>query len=393
MKNKHYPLMKNNILKDDLDNVIKHLKQKDPILTSNINVKKFEKKWSKWLGVRYSVFVNSGSSANLLSLSILKILFPKGGEIIVPPLTWSSDIYSVILNGFKPVFVDIKLENLAMDINLIEKKITKKTVAIFLTHVLGFNALSQELIRLISKKKIILIEDVCESHGASFKNNKLGTFGLMSNFSFYYAHHLTTIEGGMICTNNKKIYNNLRMLRAHGLLRENSDKKYINLVLKKNKSLNKEFIFMYPSYNVRNNEIGAIIGINQINRLNKNIKKRNMNFQIFLKNINKDKYFIDFDCKGMSNYAFVLIQKNKSKTDFIKLTKRLDKANIEYRIGTAGGGNQLRQPYLLKYIKENLKQFKTVEHIHHFSMYIGNYPELSSKNIIHICEIINGEKH
>ena len=203
-KIKKYPLMKNNFSRSDLDEIINYLKQKDPILTSNKIVVDFEKKWSKWLGVKYSVFVNSGSSANLISLTVLKNKFPKGGEIIVPPLTWVSDIVSIIQSGFTPIFVDIKMENLSLDSSLAEKAISNKTVAIFLSHIQGFNGLDNKILSLIKKHNIILIEDVCESHGAMFKNKKCGSYGLMSNFSFYYAHHISTIEGGMVCTNDKK---------------------------------------------------------------------------------------------------------------------------------------------------------------------------------------------
>ena len=205
MTNFNHPLMTNNITKADLQNVISFLRKKNPILTQSKNVRKFELEWSKWLNVKYSVFVNSGSSANLLSIAILKKYY-SSGEIIVPALTWISDITSVILNGYKPVFVDINLNNLSMNEDEIFKKINKKTRAIFITHAQGFNGLSKKLIKYMKEKKIILIEDVCESHGAKLNNKKLGTFGLMSNFSFYYAHHMSTIEGGMICTNDEKIY-------------------------------------------------------------------------------------------------------------------------------------------------------------------------------------------
>ena len=222
-----HPLMHNNFIKKDVDQVIKLLKKKNVILTQSKNVKKFEENWSKWLGVKYSVFVNSGSSANLISLDILNILKGKG-EVIVPPLTWSSDINAVIKNNMKPVFIDINLENLCMNENKLLKAISKKTKAIFFTHAQGFNGFTNKLIKIIKKKKIFLIEDVCESHGAKFNQKKLGTFGNISNFSFYYAHHMSTIEGGMICTNEKKIYQLARMLRSHGLVREindNSEKK------------------------------------------------------------------------------------------------------------------------------------------------------------------------
>ena len=273
-----HPLMHNNFTKSDMRSVSNLLMQKNIILTQSKHVKNFEKKWSKWLGVKYSVFVNSGSSANLVTISILKMLYKKN-EIILPSLTWVSDVNSVILNNFKPVFVDINLKNLCMSENQIIKKINKKTLAVFITHAQGFNGLSDNLLKYLKRKKIILIEDVCESHGAMHNKKKLGTFGLISNFSFYYAHHMSTIEGGMICTNNKKIYHIARALRSHGMAREIDDKKEENKIIKKYPNLSPKFIFLYPAYNFRNNEIGAVIGLNQIKSLNKNNNLRKRNFK------------------------------------------------------------------------------------------------------------------
>ncbi len=224
---KRHRLMENNITKNDIDVLIRFLKKRT-VLTQSKNVFNFEKKWSRWLGVKYSVFVNSGSSANLLSINSLKYYLNKNdkrNEIIVPSLTWSSDINAIIQNNFKPVFADISLKTLSLSLEEIKKKINKKTLAVFITHAQGFNPLNDELLKFLKKKKIFLIEDVCESHGAKFKNKKLGSYGLISNFSFYYAHHMSTIEGGMICTNNKKLYEIFCSLRSHGLAREIKDKK------------------------------------------------------------------------------------------------------------------------------------------------------------------------
>ena len=382
--------MENNITKKDVDSVINFLrKNKLRIFTQSQKVLKFEKNWSKWLGVKYSVFVNSGSSANLLTLQALKILHGTG-EVIVPPLTWISDIASVIQNGFKPVFADINPRTLCMDENEIFKKISNKTKAVFITHAQGFNGLSEKLIRVLKDKKIILLEDVCESHGASFKNKKLGTFGLISNFSFYYAHHLSTIEGGMVCTNNKKIYEITRMLRSHGMLRESGNKKFESLMIKKYPYLSPKFIFLYPAYNVRNNEISAVIGDNQLKRLSQNNLKRSKNLKIFLNNLNKKIYRTDYELLGNSNYAFPLVLNKKNFKNRNLLEKIMTKERIEFRRGNAGGGNQLRQPYLKNIIKNiNFKNFKEVDHIHFFGYYIGNYPSLKKEKILKICTILN----
>jgi len=388
----NHPLMHNNFTKSDMIEVKKLLNQKNIILTQSKKVKEFEAKWSKWLNVKYSTYVNSGSSANFITTSTLRLLNKNKikNEIIVPSLTWVSDISSVIMNGFKPIFVDINLNTLSMNEEQILKRINKKTLAVFITHAQGFNGLSSNLIKVLKRKKIHLIEDVCESHGALFGKKKLGSFGLISNFSFYYAHHMTTIEGGMICTNDKKIYEITRMLRSHGMARESGNPQYEKIMQKKYKNLSPHFIFMYPTLNFRNNEIGATIGINQLKSLDSNNIKRTKNFKFFLTNLNRNKYFIDYNIEGSSNYAFPVILKTSSIKKRDLFEKKLKKANIEFRRGNAGGGNQLRQPYLKKILKiKNFNNFKNVEKVHFFGYYIGNYPGLKKEKILKICKYLN----
>lgn len=384
-----HPLMHNNFTKADMNAVIKLFKQKNIILTQSKYVKKFEKKWSKWLGVKYSVFVNSGSSANLLTMTVLKILYGKG-EIILPSLTWVSDINSVIQNDLKPVFVDINPKNLCMSEEEIIKKVNKNTLAVFMTHAQGFNGITSKLISFLKKRKVLLIEDVSESHGATFNKKKLGTFGKISNFSFYYAHHMSTIEGGMICTNDKKIYEIVKILRSHGMVRESNSSVFEKKMIKKYPKLSPKFIFLYSGYNFRNNEVGGVIGLNQLNSLNKNNKKRKENFKFFLKLLDQSKYRTDFQLEGSCNYAFPVILKRKSLKSRNAFEKALLKNKIEFRRGSAGGGNQLRQPYLQKFVENvKLSNFKEVDHVHFFGYYIGNYPSLSKIKIKKICNILN----
>ena len=387
-----HPLMHNNFTNSDMVAASRLFRKKDIILTQSKYVKEFEKKWSKWLGVKYTVFVNSGSSANFLTMAVLKLLYGKG-EIIVPTLTWVSDINSVIQHSFKPVFVDINPKNLCMSEEQIIKKINHNTLAVFMTHVQGFNGLSNKLIYFLKRKKILLIEDVCESHGAIFNGKKLGTFGKISNFSFYYAHHISTIEGGAICTNDKRIYEIVRILRSHGMARESDNKNFESKMIKKYPKLSPKFIFLYPGYNFRNNEVGAVIGLSQLKSLNKNNEKRRENFNLFLRLIDKSKYKTDFNVRGSCNYAFPIILKTKN----LKLRNNFERMllinKIEFRRGNAGGGNQLRQPYLKKFVKNiNLKNFKEVDHIHFFGYYIGNYPSLTKIKIMKICKILNAVK-
>jgi len=388
----NHKLMEDNFIREDFTNTINLLRKKNSILTQSKYVELFEKKWSKWLGVKYSTFVNSGSSANFISISALKHLNYKSkkNEIIVPTLTWVSDINSVLLNNFKPIFVDINLSNLSMNEEEVIKKINKKTLAVFITHAQGFNGLSENLIKILKRKKIHLIEDVCESHGATFKKKKLGCYGLISNFSFYYAHHLSTIEGGMVCTNDKKIHEMTKMFRSHGMVRESKNKKFENKMIRKYKDISPKFIFLYPTLNFRNNEIGATIGLSQLKRLDSNNVKRNKNFLYFIKNLDEKKYFKDYALKGISNYAFPIILKKRNKKFREYFENKLKKANIEFRRGNAGGGNQLRQPYLKKYLKKiNLKLFPNVEYVHDYGYYIGNYPNLKKEKIIKITKYLN----
>jgi len=387
---KKFPLMRNNIPREDLDLVIEHLKKDDPILTNGPECKAFEDEWSDWLGTKYSVFVNSGSAANLLSMTVLKMKYPEGGEIIVPPLTWVSDIASVIQNGFSPVFVDINPTTLGMDTDRILEKINSKTRAVFFTHVQGFNGLTNKLLSELDNRNIPLIEDVCESHGATHDGKRLGSYGYMSNFSFYYAHHMTTIEGGMISTNDSEVYEILRMLRSHGMVREAAEVETKERYKSEYPMLNPDFIFAFPAYNMRNTEIGGILGRAQLKRLDENVKKRTFNQGLFLSKINGEHYRKDFLEEGSSNYAFNLVLRHKDQLLMDRLCEVLRSNGVEYRRGSAGGGNQLRQPYIQKLLGGDFSNsFPETDHVHFFGMYIGNFPDLSKEEVIQVIDLIN----
>lgn len=387
--NLNWPLMRNNISRDDLDAVIGYLSQHDPILTHSKQTQAFEQEWSDWLGVKYSVFVNSGASANLLTMAALKELYGPG-EVIVPPLTWVSDITAVLQNGLTPVFVDIDRRTLGMDTAQVLDKLNSDTRAVFITHVLGYNALTQELLNELQRRNIPLIEDVCESHGATFKGCKLGTFGLMSNFSFYYAHHMSTIEGGMVCTNDRNIYENVRMLRSHGMVREATSDEIKCSYVEKHPDLNPDFIFAFPAYNVRPTEVGAVFGRSQLKRLDRNNEIRTRNLKTFLSHLDPDKYQTDFAIEGSCNYAFTLVL---NKPDILlrdNMEQAMRQHGIEFRRGLSGGGNQLRQPYLRRLRGDECEQYPNVNHVHFYGWYIGNYPDLKPSNILSLCSLLNG---
>jgi len=383
-----WPLMRNNITRADLDAVIEYLSQEDPILTHSKQTQAFEREWSDWLGVKYSVFVNSGASANLLTMAALKELYGPG-EVIVPPLTWVSDIAAVLQNGLTPVFVDIGRRTLGMHTAQVLDKLNSNTRAVFITHVLGYNALTQELLDELQRRKIPLIEDVCESHGATFKGRKLGTFGLMSNFSFYYAHHMSTIEGGTVCTNDPGLYETVRMLRSHGMVREAMSQDTKRRYRMNHPDLNPDFIFAFPAYNVRPTEIGAVLGRSQLKRLDENNRVRIRNLQTFLSHLDPDKYQTDFAVEGSCNYAFTLVLNRPDPVLRDNVERAMREHGVEFRRGLSGGGNQLRQPYLRRVRGDECEQYPNVNHVHFYGWYIGNYPGLGEEKILALCQLLN----
>jgi len=385
-----WPLMQNNIDRGDLDAVIEFLKQEDPILTQSSQVRAFEDEWSQWLGVRHSVFVNSGSSANLLSMAALRAL-RGAGEVITPPLAWVSDVASVLQNGHTPVFADINPHTLAMDTEAVIAKLTPRTKAVFLTHVLGYNGLTRALLDELHSRDVPLIEDVCESHGATFEGRKLGSYGWMSDFSFYYAHHMSTIEGGMICTNDTELYETVRMLRSHGMVRESTSPEVRQGYATRHPDLNPDFIFSHAAYNVRSTEINAVIGRNQLKRLDANNELRRRNLRLFLDGLDREKYFADFDQDGSCNYAFTLLLRRPDDALRDRVEQALRGARVEFRRGMSGGGNQMRQPYLRPLLpKDECDEYPNVNHVHFYGYYIGNYPTLDSAKIGRLCELLNG---
>ena len=385
-----WPLMKNNITRGDLDALIDYLRGDEPQLTQSHQVEAFEREWSQWLGVKHSVFVNSGSSANLLTLAALAET--RGtGEIIVPTLTWVSDIASAFQCGFKPVFVDIDPRTLGMDPADVLRRITPRTRAVFLTHILGYNALTRELLDGLRAKDVPLIEDVSESHGATFAGRKLGTFGIASDFSFYSAHHMSTIEGGMISTDDADWHEMLRMLRSHGMVRESRSDEVKRGYQARHPDLNPDFIFAFPGYNVRSTELNAVLGRAQLQRLDVNNRVRGENLALFLKSLDPELYRTDFRVEGSSNYAFTLVLKHPSDKLRDRVMETLRACRVEFRRGTSGGGNQLRQPYLKKLLGEqDYAAYPNVDHVHFYGFYIGNYPDLERSKIAELCAILNG---
>ena len=265
-------------------------------ITMSVLTKKFEKEFARYVGAKYALMVNSGSSANLLAFFALinpmknkKLKF--GDDCLIPSLCWSTSLWPIVQSGLKPKFIDIDKKTLNISIEQIKKKITKKTKAIMAVHVLGNSTNMDELKKIIKNRKIYLIEDTCESLGSRYKKKYLGTFGDFGTYSFYYSHQITSGEGGMIVCNDKKNYEIIHSLRAHGWDRG----------LKKNS--NKKFNFINSGFNLRPSEISAAIGYSQLKRLNRFKKTRSKNRMKIINKLKKSK-------KWSNQFTFIDSVKN-----------------------------------------------------------------------------------
>jgi len=384
-----WPLMCDIVTSEDKQEMVDFIMKPGVKFTNGEMVRKFEAAWSEWLGVKYSVFVNSGASANYIMASIMKET--RGpGEVIVAPLGWVSDVSPLVNLGCTPVFVDVDPSNLCITEKNIRAAITDKTKGIILVHTLGFNGLSDELLALVKEKDLFLIEDCCESHGTTYKDIRVGNFGDVSNFSFYFGHHITTIEGGMVCTNDFEIYELARLFRSHGMTREISKESQAKIV-KENPDLNPMFIFTVPGYNMRNMELNAVLGLSQIKGIDYNIGRRSENLSAWLESLNGDLYMVDYDQVGNSNFALPLVLKDRNKNTLKKVCDILEQHSVEYRIGTAGGGNQSRQPYLTggKYPYRFHGDSAVVDHVHDFGLYVGNHNEVTEEMIKTLAAALN----
>jgi CDP-4-dehydro-6-deoxyglucose reductase, E1 len=379
-----WKLQENALTKSDLVKLTKYI-LKTKKLTQGKEVIKFENQFSKWNKSKYSIFVNSGSSANLLIVSAAKELFKwkSSAEIIVPSLTWPTTVNPVIQSGLKPIFLDTNFYDLSINYEELKKKINKNTKAIFLAHILGFPSNIKKIKEIINGRNILILEDCCESIGAKIGEKKVGNFGLGSSFSFYWGHHMTTIEGGMICTNNLKFYNLCKMKRSHGFARD-LDKKYHQKIKKQYSNIDFNYLFLTDGFNLRSTNLNAFLGINQLKKLNEFIRIRNKNFKNYINCINKYKNNFNIikyqNLKSISSFALPFIFKEQLYLK--KFKKLLIENRIEFR--SLITGDLTKQPYLNKYNKKNLN----AEIIHKKGIYIGNNQFVNNKNFLILEKIL-----
>ena len=349
---------------------------KDGFFTMGKKVKKFEEEFSSYVGSKYSVMVNSGSSANLLMVASLfytkdnKIKLKRGDEVIVPAVSWSTSYYPLYQYGLKIKFVDIDLDTLNYDLVKLKTAVTDKTKVILAVNLLGNPNDSKEIKKIINKKDIVLIEDNCESLGAKFQNKKTGTIGLLGTFSFFFSHHISTMEGGMIVTDNKELYHILLSLRAHGWTRNLPED---NLVAKKSKNnFDEAFRFVLPGYNLRPLEMSGAIGCIQIQKFPKFLIQRKINAETFLDKMRKyDDIIIQKEIGSSSWFGFSIVIKPGSKRNRDNLIKTLSDIGFECRPIVTGNFVKNNVVNYFNYeVEGNLENAKWIDEN---GLFIGNH--------------------
>ena len=330
MSDYRWPLMKNSISLWDRFQLAKFVLTSDKF-TQGENVERFEKEWSKWLGCRYSLFVTSGSTANFLLVSsiIEKYGLKKGDKVLVPSCTWVTNINPIIQLGFTPIFCDVNLENYSFDLDNLKiiSELHPDIKLVFVTHLLGIPAEIEKYRKILPNA--LFIDDVCESHGCLDKSgNKIGKNSLGATFSFYFGHHMSTVEGGMISTDSWELYDLMKMKRSHGLARVSDQFKYYQ---NQNPDIEKSFLFVSDGYNFRNTEFGAVLGLSQLKRLDKFIENRDKTYARFVEIMSSSKnignfYRVVYN-EGNSCFCFPFICRTKEIKS--KLISLLDKYKIE----------------------------------------------------------------
>jgi CDP-4-dehydro-6-deoxyglucose reductase, E1 len=380
------PLVRDTISKVELDLLSDWIKTY-PRLTKGELTKQFEDEWSKWLGVKYSVFVNSGSSANLAIIySLLLSKKMKNNKIIVPSISWVTTVSPIIQLGLKPILCECDKETLGLDIEDLETLFIKESpAAIMLVHVLGIPNKMNEIKALCEKYKVIILEDSCESVGSEYYGKKTGSFGLMSSFSFYFGHHISTIEGGMVCTNNKELYNILQSIRSHGWVRDVNEQTQNDWLENYNiDDFKKQYTFVYPGFNLRATDLQAYIGIEQIKKIDEISKIRNKNYNLYKKYIDHNMCKISEDENiFISNFAYPVISRNIKN-----IINNLKKNNIETRPLIAG--NIGKQPFWSNLY--GAQEFQYADIVDKLGIYLPNNHEITTEEVKFICNIINNSK-
>lgn len=379
------PLVKDTITKNDLQILIEWLSQ-NPRLTKGEKTLEFENAWSKWQGRKYSVFVNSGSSANLAMLYSLHLSGRlKNKKIIIPAISWVTTVAPVIQLGMEPIMCDSDPQDLGLHIPHLEKLVEEhQPSAIILVHVLGIPNKMEDILRICRENDVILLEDSCESMGSTYDGIKTGNFGLMSSFSTYYGHHFSTIEGGLINTDDEELYNILLSIRSHGWDRDLSEAERKRLREEEGVSeFRALYTFYYPGFNLRSTDLQAFIGIEQLKRLDEIVKRRNSNFRLYHSLIKNPYWKVGVQERCfISNFAYPIIL---PEDRFNKGVEILNGSGVEIRPLICGSIGE--QPFWKK-----LGIFSDTPNariVHHQGMYLPNNHSIKEEEILEISELIN----
>jgi CDP-6-deoxy-D-xylo-4-hexulose-3-dehydrase len=380
-----YHLAEDTIDKDDIEALIGWLKTY-PRLTKGELTLNFEKKWSDWVGRKYSVFCNSGSSANLLmyyTLLLSGVL--KNKKIIVPSVGWATTIAPAIQLGFEPIMAEADKDTFGLDLNHLEQLLKEHNPGtVIMVQVLGVPHKMDELLALKKKYGFILLEDACAAMGASYHGKKVGSFGDMSSFSLYFGHQISTIEGGLVSTDNKIFNDLLLMLRSHGWNKDLDKESHNQLVEKYNiDDFHSPFVFYESGFNLRSTDLNAFLGIRQIDKMDWLIKRRGENHDIYKKILGDYLYNqkAPADSVICSIHYGALAKDNEERR---KIMKALDENGIETRIFSAG--NLGLHPFWFE--RYGKASFPIADRIHYTGLFLPNNPTLSSKDIEFISNVV-----
>jgi len=376
-------LVKDTIDNKDINILVDWLKTY-PRLTKGPVTLDFEKKYSEWLGRKYSVFVNSGSSANLLMLSALKQgEYLKNGKVVVPSVAWATDLAPVIQLGLEPILCDSNMEDLSIDLWHLEKIFREESPsALMFVSVLGLVPNMDKIVKLCDEYNVILLEDTCESMGCEYKGQKLGTFGKMSSFSTFFGHHISTIEGGLISTDDFELYELLLSIRSHGWDRDLSEKTQVKLQKEWSVSdFDAMYTFYYSGFNMRSTDLQAYIGLTQIDKLDDWGKKREHNYNLYQDLIKNDYWKPkSYHDSFTSNFAYPVISPHRDE-----IVKSLQENQVEVRPMICGSMGT--QPFYVK--KFGRLELPKVTEIDKYGFYVPNYPTLTEEEIEFISNIVN----
>jgi CDP-4-dehydro-6-deoxyglucose reductase, E1 len=378
-------LIKDTIDNKDVDNLIEWLKTY-PRLTKGAKTLEFESQFAEWIGTKHAVFVNSGSSANLLMVYALKYLGAlTNNKIVVPSLSWATDLAPVLQYDIEPVLVDCNLDNLSVDLEHLEEVFkTENPDAMILVSVLGLSPDIDKIVELCDKYNVILIEDNCESQGTKYKGKRLGNFGLMASFSTYFGHTMSTIEGGMITTNSDEIYNLLLQLRSHGWDRDLSKEKQTQLRDRHNvDDFSAFYTFYTPGFNLRSTDLQAVIGIEQLKKVDWMIDQRNRNFKKYISKL-KDYIWVPKEIEDSFTASFCIPIIAYSPEQKQRMVKNLMDNNIECRPLICGSMGT--QPFYTEIYGR--KELPNVSQVDDCGIYVPNHPQLTDSEIDLICKCI-----